>query len=148
MPEAWAAYAAPVTVPDRQWFEHAHFPGNAVFPPLLAYEESAIAYWKCPDDWAGFSRCRLWLRGAATDASMPITVGVNAGTCNEVYTTHNQTAGLTPALVINEYECVDITVALATVLAAIDDCDVVEFWVTNMDDSNSLYYVGVEIVEA
>lgn len=148
MPEAYPAYSAPVSVPDRQWFEHAHGANSSYFPYNLAYEERARIFWKCPDDWAGPSRFRLIFRGGEAFRFQNILCTINVGTCDEAYNTHTENHLLDFTTAIGEYECVNLLTAFATVIALIDDCDVVEITLDSGDDGHYVEVIGLEVVEA
>lgn len=148
MPSAFMDTSGEENLP-REYFEHAHRNTPSNFPEVLNFEEDAYMYWKCPTSWSGFSIVRLWFRGLANDASMPLGLTINAGTCTEAYNIHTQTDNTkTIATTINAYTCLDITAAFATVLAAITPCDLVEIKVVNNDDSSAVYLMGVEIIES
>jgi len=136
-----------VSVP-REYFEHAHSGTDYAFPADIMPSADGEAMWKCPSNWQGFSLVRLWFLGNFDDADLPLTVILIAGTCGEAEDDIFDLAELSISTTDLVFTCLDLTVLFEGFLSAVESCDLVQFIIINLDEENSVKFMGVEIVEA
>jgi len=146
MPEAHAAYEAAQARIPRTLFQHAHQDGYNAFPPELSTEITAEMFLLLPDNWNGTDALVLWFLGGGSMAST-VNVTIDVGTCDETFDTHTQTVNaINMTVVLNEYECLDLTAIFETVIALMNARDMLWIKVTGAVDF-SVYLIGAEIQE-
>lgn len=146
MPEAHAGYAAPTARVPRTLFQHAHVDGNASHPASTNVL-TAECFIQIPDNWNGTDKVIVWLLGGENSANTPYDITLDIATCDEAYNIHTQTVlGTLVNIVLNEYECWDVTAILAVVLANLASGDMLWFKISEQYGIVA-WCVGVEIQE-
>lgn len=145
-PEAHAGYAAPTARVPRTIFQHAHVDGVATFPAVIDGGDGEI-FILMPDNFNGLDALVLWFY--TVDANnVVVNITVNIGTCNEQKDAHTQTVNAIGfAVGADEYECVDLTVTFATVLANLASRDMMWIVVDWVSADEVIYLVGGEVQE-
>ena len=146
MPRANQDRYNPLGRVPRTLFQHAHNDAGNAFP---ASTNAVIAecFIQIPDNWNGNDKVIVWLLGGENSANTPYDITLDVGGCDEVFSTHTQTvAGTLLNIVLNEYECWDVTVILATVLANVVAGDMLWFKISEQYGITA-WCVGVEIQE-
>jgi hypothetical protein len=142
----WAAPPGGDPRVPRTLFAHAHEDGSSAFPPILPNENTGEVFILLPDNWNGTDKLVLWFLGGF-GMSSTVSVTIDVGTCDEGYSNHSQTVnGINMTVVQDEYECLDITAAFATVIGNFNSRDMIWIKVTPTIDFN-VYLIGAEIQE-
>jgi len=90
----------------------------------------ASGTFEVPHDFTAWTRIRLVVFGNITQP-YNITIRGDAGTCGELYTTHNQTIVQVVNLVLNRFTCIDLSALMAAFFGALSPGDYVQMQVTN-----------------
>lgn len=136
---------APVRYP-RTISEHMHSEVPYSYPPRTGSAEVIQTFALIPDNWNGLDALVLWVLGGFTGA-FALDITIDIGTCNELFSAHTQTVNaIAINMVINEWECLDLTVTFATVLANLAARDKLRIRVVSNDEQD-IFPIEIELQE-